>query len=130
LSTSPAGTLAFGDVVDKQSATLPLTVSNDLSDTLKLTTAISNSGGTKQADDFKVDKSKKTAGTCTTNPKLSGSGSCAYNITLKPKANSLGAVQAQLTITGKFSSNGKTCEQTVSVTLAGDAEAPAETERP
>jgi len=129
LSTSPAGTLAFGTVPDKQSATKSLTVTNNLSDTLKLTTAISNSGGMKQADDFKVHKGKK-AGTCTTNPKLSGSRSCAYKITFEPKGEGSEAMQAQLTITGKFISNGKTCKQTVSVTLAGASVPPAETGRP
>jgi hypothetical protein len=122
LTTNPAGTLAFGDVVDRQSTTLPLTVSNGLGNTLKLTVAKSDAGGTKQADDFKIDTGKKTAGTCTESPKLSGSGSCAYNLTFKPKGKGSVAVQALLTITGKFSSGGKTCKQTVSVTLAGHSE--------
>ena len=129
LTTNPAGTLAFGDVVDKESSTLPLTVMNGLSDTLKLTVSKSNLAPTKQKGDFKV-VTGKAGGTCTQSPKLIGSGSCTYNVTFKPKANSSGAAQAQLTITGKFKTGGKTCKQTVSVTLAGSAESPLDTKDP
>jgi hypothetical protein len=111
LATSPAGTLAFGDVAVGNSVTLPLTVkNNEPAGTLKLTAAVQT-----PKDGFKV-----TGGTCV-NSSLTAGGSCNYQVRLTGANGNQGAVSAPLVITGTFPQNvcpGHT--QSVTVTLAGN----------
>ena len=127
LTTSPAGTLAFGDVSANVPVTLPLTVTNAASGllpagTLSLSWKIQNLVKNGGASDFKV-----TGGSCKKNKKLKNDSSCTYTVRLKAKKSNEGkALNAQLLITGKFGPN--VCpghKQSVPVTLAGSVVAPA-----
>jgi hypothetical protein len=120
LTTNPAGTLAFGDVVVGNSVMLPLMVTNNESfATLKLTAKIRH----RDAEDFAL-----AGGTCVANNKLSGGSSCTYQLKLKAdKSDEGGAVSADFVVTGRYA--GRVCPkrdiQRVSVTLAGAVLSPA-----
>jgi hypothetical protein len=113
LSTNPAGTLAFGNVTVKKSVTLPLMVTNnEPAGSLNLTSNITG----RNANDFSV-----TGGSCTTINRLKAGQTCSYQVSLKAKKNVLGAVNANLQVTGKFRQG--VCPmgdvQSVTVNLAG-----------
>ena len=113
LTTNPGGTLAFGDVTIKKSATLPLTVkNNEPVGSLDLTSSIM--GG--NANDFSV-----TGGSCRTINRLKPGQTCNYQVRLKPKGKVLGAVNTNLEIIGTFRQG--VCPagdvQSVTVNLAG-----------
>jgi hypothetical protein len=112
LTTSPAGTVAFGDVLVGKSVTETLKVTNNepAGGALKLTKKI------QPADaGFSV-----TGGSCTTINWLGGGKTCKYQFKLKGKKRNSGAVNANLLITGTF--RPEVCPghvQSVSVLLAG-----------
>ena len=114
LTTSPDGTLAFGDLKVKKSATLPLKVTNNEPvGSLNLTKTIT---GGNASDDFSVK-----GGSCETVNRLKPGQTCSYQVRFKPKGKVLGAVNANLQITGTFRQG--VCPagdvQSVSVNLAG-----------
>ncbi len=113
LTTSPAGTLAFGDAAAGTPLTLPLTLTSSAPvGLINLSTKISGADG----KDFSV-----TGGSCTNVSRLKAGASCTYNVKLKAKKKFLGAVSANLEITAMFSPG--VCPagdvQNVGVTLAG-----------
>lgn len=114
LTTSPDGTLAFGDVKVKKSVTLPLKVTNNEPvGSLNLTKTVT---GGNASDDFSVK-----GGSCGTVNRLKPGQTCSYQIRFKPKGKILGAVNTNLQITGTFRQG--VCPagdvQSVSVNLAG-----------
>ena len=114
LTTTPDGTLAFGDVTVKKSVTLPLTVqNNEPVGSLDLTETIM---GGNASDDFSV-----TGGSCETINRLKPGKTCSYQVRFKPKGKVLGAVNTNLQITGTFRQGvcPKGDVQSVSVNLAG-----------
>jgi len=130
LTTNPAGTLAFGTTASKQPVTMELTLQNDYGQTIKLKNPqITNIPGTKQARFFDILTSKTSRGTCTANHEVPGnSGTCTYEIKFRPVVPVYNGpsptptpkpFNAQLTIEGVFRNGGKTCKQSVGVTLAG-----------
>ena len=117
LTTNPEGTLAFGNVTVKKSVTLPLMVTNnEPAGALNLTETIT--GG--NSNDFSVN-----GGSCTTINKLKAGQTCTYKVTLKGKKKTLGAVNANLQVTGTFRPGvcPKGDVQSVSVNLAGFVQA-------
>jgi hypothetical protein len=94
LTTTPAGTLAFGNAAEGHPHTVPLTVSSSAPVGLfDLSTKITGS----DAKDFSVD-----GGKCTTIEELKPGATCTYMVTLKAKKKFLGAVNANLEITAMF----------------------------
>jgi hypothetical protein len=113
LTTSPAGTLAFGDAAEGHPVTLPLTLSSsDPIESFALSTKITG----QDAKDFSV-----SGGSCTTINRLKPNASCTYQVTLKAKKKFIGAVNANLEITGMFRPGvcPKGDVQNRGVTLAG-----------
>lgn len=113
LTTNPAGTLAFGDMTVKKPVTLPLMVTNsEPAGSLNLSTKITG----VDATDFSV-----AGGSCTTINRLKAGATCTYKLTLKAKKKFLGAVNANLEITGTFRPGmcPKGDVQNVGVLLAG-----------
>jgi hypothetical protein len=114
LTTSPAGTLAFGNVDAGGWVSSKLTVKNleppvgSLSLTAKMLNGYPN--------DFSV-----TGGNCTTIARLAAGQTCTYKLKLVPKGKHLGAVNTNLRIVGTLRPGvcpaGDT--QTVWVTLSG-----------
>jgi Thaumatin family len=120
LTTNPAGTLAFGDVTVGKSVKLPLMVTNnEPAGGLKLSSKIQ----TGNANSFSV-----IGGNCRSVNRLQPGHTCTYQIRLKGRKKSQGAVNSTLTVTGKFSKGACPAGdvQSVSVNLAGfvDAAAP------
>ncbi|HXN14370.1 MAG TPA: thaumatin family protein [Candidatus Acidoferrales bacterium] len=113
LTTNPAGTLAFGDVAAGHPHTVPLMVTNgEPVGSLALSTKITG----VDAKDFSV-----AGGSCTNITKLKAGATCTYQVTLKGKKKFLGAVNANLEITGMLKPGvcPKGDVQNVGVTLAG-----------
>jgi Thaumatin family len=113
LATSPAGTLPFGDVAAGHPQTANLQVTNNGSPgSLDLSTKITGT----DAKDFSV-----AGGSCTTINRLKASATCTYKVTIKAKKKLLGAVSANLEITGTFRPGvcPKGDVQNVGVNLAG-----------
>jgi Thaumatin family len=113
LSTNPGSTLAFGDVTVKKSVTLPVVVTNsEPAGSLNLATNIMGAN----ASDFSV-----AGGNCTKVNRLKAGQTCSYEVMFKPKKKVLGAVNANLQITGTF--RQRVCPkgdvQSVTVNLAG-----------
>ena len=114
LTTTPAGTLAFGDAAEGHPIAKTLEVMSSAPVALLgLSTAITGS----DAKDFAV-----TGGSCTTISRLKAGGTCKYTVTLKAKSRFIGAVNANLEITAMFRPG--VCPvgdvQNVGVTLAGN----------
>jgi hypothetical protein len=92
---------------------VPLMVTNnEPAGSLDLSTTITGA----DANDFSV-----TGGNCKTIERLQSGATCTYQVTLKAKPKILGAVNANLEITGKFRPGvcPKGDVQNVGVTLAG-----------
>ena len=114
LTTTPAGTLAFGDAAEGHPVTKTLEVMSSAPVALLgLSTVITGN----DAKDFAVN-----GGSCTTISRLKAGGTCKYTVTLKAKSKFIGAVNANLEITAMF--RPKVCPagdvQNVGVTLAGN----------
>ncbi len=113
MTTTPAGTLAFGDAAEGHPVTKTLELMSSAPvPLLGLSTVITGS----DAKDFAVN-----GGSCTTISRLKAGATCKYSVKLKAKSKYIGAVNANLEITAMFRPG--VCPtgdvQNVGVTLAG-----------